>query len=329
MEGLATTWVFLPILSCGALAPMMQLSPQEDWVDNVLLEWSAALELHQRGRVSSILPLLVGDDSGDFFADAAAAFGGTAALPTHTPTATLERATTHLQDTTSDPSLDNLRELVAKATGSSEISVQAVVNSVLKYQGVKIGRGEGTGGPMHGHGHISGGSAEDLGECVQRIQATVSSCLKKIAMEEQMTSTSADKTPRQSLMSRFSPRTPSSSERGGRSKLQGMRQALGGIGRSSGTSLDDSILSFDKLGDATVALDLDGGSLSTQAAATDEDAHYDDESFPGQTPQMVRQQGDATEPQSDSSSGGGGGGGGGGAMADGSTAGVPVYAQED
>ena len=44
----------------------MQLTPQEDWVDNVLLEWSAALELHQRGRVSSILPLLVGDDTGAY-----------------------------------------------------------------------------------------------------------------------------------------------------------------------------------------------------------------------------------------------------------------------
>ena len=224
--------------------------------------------------------------TGDFFTDSMEAFGGTAALPTHTPTATLDRVTTHLQDTTSDPSLENLRELITKASGSSDVSVQAIVNSILKYQGVKIGRGEGATGPMHGHGHITGGSADDLGECVQRIQGAVSSCLKKIGMEQSMTPTADRTTPRQSLMRRFIPGSSSSTspDRGtsGGAKLQGMRQVLTGLGRrsSTGSALDDSILSFDMLGDATVALE-DDGDLAIQAAG-------DDDSFPGKTPHFVR-----------------------------------------
>ena len=137
------------------------------------------------------------------------------ALPTHTCNH-LDRVASHLHETTSDPSLDSLRELTTKATGASEVSVQAIVNSILKYQGVKIGRGEGATGPMHGHGHITAGSAEDLGDCVQRIHGTVSSCMKKIGMHESMQAT-ADQTPRKSLMSRFSPRPSSiaSPDRGG------------------------------------------------------------------------------------------------------------------
>ena len=79
MEGQANCWVFLPIVSVGSVGPMCSLGQEEDWTDNVLLEWTAALELHQRGRVNSVLPLLVGEP--DFFADAASAFGGIQALP--------------------------------------------------------------------------------------------------------------------------------------------------------------------------------------------------------------------------------------------------------
>ena len=57
-ERLAKSWVFVPIVSVGSVRPMTQLSDESDWCDNVLLEWTAALELHQRGRVKSVLPLL-------------------------------------------------------------------------------------------------------------------------------------------------------------------------------------------------------------------------------------------------------------------------------
>jgi len=44
MEGLAKSWVFVPIVSVDSVRPMLQLSPESDWCDNVLLEWTAALE---------------------------------------------------------------------------------------------------------------------------------------------------------------------------------------------------------------------------------------------------------------------------------------------
>eukprot|EP01051_Picozoa_sp_SAG22_P006452 SAG22_NODE_423_length_10665_cov_7.110543_5_plen_57_part_00 len=55
----------------------------------MLLEWTAALELHQRGRVKAVLPLLVGES--DFLADAHTAFGAMQALPTKPPAATVGR----------------------------------------------------------------------------------------------------------------------------------------------------------------------------------------------------------------------------------------------
>jgi hypothetical protein len=52
---------------------MVNLGRQEDWSDYMLVEWAAALELHQRGRVKAVLPLLVGET--DFWSEAHAAFG--------------------------------------------------------------------------------------------------------------------------------------------------------------------------------------------------------------------------------------------------------------
>jgi hypothetical protein len=97
MEGLANSWVFCPIVSVGSAAPMAQLGEREDWTDNVLLEWAAALELHQRGTVKAVLPLLVGER--DFFTDAHAAFGGVQARPARGSVATMEQVVMHLGKT--------------------------------------------------------------------------------------------------------------------------------------------------------------------------------------------------------------------------------------
>ena len=129
MEGLAKSWVFVPIVSVGSVGPMTKLSEEEDWCDNVLLEWTAALELHQRGRVKSVLPLLA--SQGDFFADAQDGFGGISALPTHVSAATMEQVTMHLQETTGDSSVTGLGELLQQASGQPEPTVQGVVQSVL------------------------------------------------------------------------------------------------------------------------------------------------------------------------------------------------------
>ena len=178
MEGLSRSWVFLPIVSVGAVQPMMGLSDGDDWCDNVLLEWSAALELHQRGIIKAVLPVMA--SQGSFFSDAKAAFGGVSALPARASAATMEQVVMHLQDITEDGSTEGLRELVQQASGQPEPTIQGVVNSLLKFQGIKVtGSGAGT---EHSHGHLSVG-VDDLTECIDRVHATVSACLKRIGIE--------------------------------------------------------------------------------------------------------------------------------------------------
>ena len=159
--------------------PMTQLREGEDWCDNVLLETAAALELYQRGKIRAVLPLLVGKES--FFSDANDAFGGVAALPTHASAATMEQVATHLQDTTGDASITGLRELLQQASGRNEPTVSAVVNALLKFQGIKVS--QAGAGSTHSHGHMSVGM-DDLSECVSRVHAAVSASLKRVGMEE-------------------------------------------------------------------------------------------------------------------------------------------------
>ena len=174
MEGLAQSWVFLPIVSVGSVSPMCSLGQEEDWTDNVLLEWTAALELHQRGQVKAILPLLVGES--DFFADAFEAFGGIQALPTSPSGATMEKVEVHLRETTGDDSLGKLRELLQQVSGQPEPTIQATLSALLRFQGIKLSQGAQL---SHGHGHLSVGM-DDLGECTRRVRETVSSCLKQV-----------------------------------------------------------------------------------------------------------------------------------------------------
>jgi hypothetical protein len=136
MEGLAETVVFVPLVSVGCVRGMKELTPEEDWCDNVLLEWCAALELHERGRIKAILPMLIGEP--DFFAEAEAAFGGLQGLPQHMSSATMEAVETHLTATTMGGSTDGLLRLVSNATNDSPLSVQSVVRTLLKFQGVKV-----------------------------------------------------------------------------------------------------------------------------------------------------------------------------------------------
>ena len=184
MEGLAHSWVFVPIVSVGSVGPMCQLGgDEEDWTDNVLLEWTAALELHQRGHVKALLPLLVGES--DFFADAHAQFDGIEALPTRPSPATMEKVVMHLRETTGDESLLKLRELLLQVSGQPEPTVQGVISSLLRFQGVKLSQGAQL---SHGHGHLSVGM-DDLGECTRRVQETVSSCFKHVGVDAASTVT--------------------------------------------------------------------------------------------------------------------------------------------
>ena len=157
---------------------MVDLGRQEDWSDYMLIEWAAALELHQRGRVKAVLPLLVGET--DFWSEAHAAFGGIQALPVQTSAATMEKVVAHLGQTTGDDSTAGLRELLRQVGGDPEPSVQGLVACILKFQGVKLSQN----GPAtaHSHGHVSVG-IDDLAICTSRIRATVVSCLQRVEAE--------------------------------------------------------------------------------------------------------------------------------------------------
>ena len=178
-DGLVHSWVFVPIVSVGSLEQMVGLGCDEDWSDYMLVEWIAALELHSRGRVKAVLPLLVGET--DFWSEAHATFGGVQALPTQTSAATMGKVVAHLDQTTGDESTAGLRELLRQVGGDPEPSVQALVACILKFQGVKLSQS----GPAtaHSHGHMSVGMGE-LAECTGRIQATVASCLKRVGVEQ-------------------------------------------------------------------------------------------------------------------------------------------------
>ena len=80
----------------------------------------------------------------------------------------------HLQETTGDGSVTGLGELLQQASGQPEPTVQGVVQSLLKFQGIKVT--ESGAGAAHGHGQLSVGMA-DLSECLSRVQGTVSACL--------------------------------------------------------------------------------------------------------------------------------------------------------
>jgi hypothetical protein len=157
---------------------MVQLGVHEDYTDNVLLEWAAALELHQRGRLKAVLPLLVGES--DFFTDATKTFGGIQALPTHSSDATMANVATHLGETTGDSSVEGLHELLRQVTGQTLPGVQQTVACILKFQGIKLSE-SGTA-TAHSHGHMSVGT-DDLRMCFVRVQETVSACLKRVGVD--------------------------------------------------------------------------------------------------------------------------------------------------
>ena len=67
MQSLGSTWIVVPLVSSEALAPMMNMETKAD-PDNFLLEMIAALELHSRGAVKAILPVVLPSADGTEFA---------------------------------------------------------------------------------------------------------------------------------------------------------------------------------------------------------------------------------------------------------------------
>eukprot|EP01047_Picozoa_sp_COSAG01_P070494 COSAG01_NODE_10699_length_2102_cov_1.269096_2_plen_107_part_00 len=70
MGGLSQSWIAVPIVSTAAVEPMLKLNQEDEdapVVDNVLLEWIAALELEARGDLQAIIPVIACDDEGNAF----------------------------------------------------------------------------------------------------------------------------------------------------------------------------------------------------------------------------------------------------------------------
>ena len=140
----------------------------------------------------------------------------------------------HLQETTGNGSVTGLGELLQQASGQPEPTVQGVVQSVLKFQGIKVT--ESGAGTAHGHGAPSVDMV-DLSECISRVQATVSACLKRVGMDQNVVATDdggLSPSPRTSsspsLLGRLSSRLSTKSGSGGESMRSGTMGGGGGEG---------------------------------------------------------------------------------------------------
>ena len=132
----------------------------------------------------------------------------------------------HLTETTNDGSIEALIELLQQASGQPDPTVQGIVQSLLKFQGIEVT--ESGGGATHGHGALSVDMA-DLGECISRVSATVSACLKRVGMQESDSATGTGvgpAVPRESLMVRLGSRLASRVSSGGEAKAQGGEVAI-------------------------------------------------------------------------------------------------------
>ena len=172
MGGLAASMVFVPIISVGALRPMVKLGKHGEDPDYMLVEWAAALELQQRGRVKAVFPLFVAARD-SLFDEAEAAFGGFNRLPDQVPDSTLEKVSFHLGETTGDSSTEKLRALMGE-TGAGEATVRSTIAALLKFQGCKM----------------SYSDSQAVGLCVSRVHTLVESCMHRVGTKEEGAPTS-------------------------------------------------------------------------------------------------------------------------------------------
>jgi hypothetical protein len=128
-DGLCSSDVFVPVLSKASLAPFAQLTAASA-CDNVLLEYQLALELHKRGDLRAIYPVLVGelkhlgDEFGDLYSDFFKS-GGVPACPDVVVKAVEDKVAEHL-------------ERLGKGALSAARTVKATLNALTKFQGVKL-----------------------------------------------------------------------------------------------------------------------------------------------------------------------------------------------
>ena len=149
MQGLASSWIVVPIVSAGSLTPMGDLFDKDGkpagHCDNVLLEWTAALELFSRHEVKAVMPIIACSEDGSSFS-----WGLSKDLSNDQHEPTLTATKKHLRGhpsteylPASSTLLTGVTEMVADVTDGSDgrdghISVSGIVAAVLRFQGVLI-----------------------------------------------------------------------------------------------------------------------------------------------------------------------------------------------
>lgn len=147
MKGLASSWIVVPVLSTAAIEQMRGLDDDMDNPDNVLLEWLGALELHARGHVKAIMPLICAGPGGEHF---------DFSLPeqlskfVHEPTNTA--AIKHLRQHATSKGiedgamLDGVERCIADVVSSASVDAEqavacspsAILTAILRFQGVQV-----------------------------------------------------------------------------------------------------------------------------------------------------------------------------------------------
>jgi hypothetical protein len=149
MQGLAASWVVVPIVSAGSLTPMGDLFDKDgkpaDWCDNVLLEWTAALELYSRHEVKAVMPIIACSEDGSSFS-----WGLPKGLSNDQHEPTLTATKKHLRGHPSSEylpagstMLTGVSEMVADVTNAKDgqeghVSVSGTVAAVLRFQGILL-----------------------------------------------------------------------------------------------------------------------------------------------------------------------------------------------
>ena len=163
MQGLGASWIAVPIVSAGSLGPMAALFDEDgeptDSCDNVLLEWTAMLELYNRAELMAVMPIIACSQDGSEFSWG---LPRTLGADEHTPTITA--ANKHLRNHASSRYLSDQRKMLAGVNDlvqdvlnsqdgqqAQNISVSGVVGAILRFQGILLT------------------DRSDLGTCVDRI----------------------------------------------------------------------------------------------------------------------------------------------------------------
>jgi hypothetical protein len=170
MSGLSASWIAVPIVSTAAVEPMLALNKDNEsanpTVDNVLMEWIAALEMHARGDLQAIIPIIACDDEGNAFS-----FSLPKSLSSREHVATTTACKKHLLKLPSSQELASESELLMLTAGvvadvcsddtQDEVTVSGVLQAVLRYQGILLS------------------DRSDLSACTRRIFAKIEAILGK------------------------------------------------------------------------------------------------------------------------------------------------------